>query len=133
MSIIPELKVLITRRLRVAGLLYVLGLGAYLVLSESNVNIKLLTIVMQVAFLLAISFLFWVAPRSTAARICITVAFIIAWSSMATYIDSRFIAALRPLHPTHFAVSLSGYLLEATLFLGLTWIFERFGTTLRIG
>lgn len=113
------------RRIAIATVLSVVTLVAYMMLSDGPPRVHIVTIPVQMVFLFLISFVFWVLDMGRWKRFLLLLGVIVVTSAVATYLDSKVIRAIFPLHPIHFAVGLVGFLCEATLFLFLTWLIDR--------
>lgn len=89
----------------------------------------MITVLEHAFFLISISWVSWSAEISHRKRLLALLSFIVLFTVLAVYLDSFFISVMNPLHPVYFAAGILGSLLEAALFLGATWLINRFLTS----
>lgn len=116
---------MISQRSIIAMILILLGIAIYLFTSESPIRIQLLTILEQFFFLFTVSCVAWTSAIKRSSRLLALLMVVTIGSAVATYLDSFVIKALTPLHPLQFARGFIGFLVEAVLFLGVTWFIDR--------
>lgn len=88
-------------------------------------RVHIVTVPVQLVYLLSISYLAWAAPLRLRARFVASFGTVLVMSAVSTYLDSFVIMALRPLHPMYFLMGFVGFLIEGLLFLSVTWLVDR--------
>lgn len=115
----------------ILSVLFVLvGTLAYLAVSGGPLRVRIITVPVQVTYLLLVSWVAWSLKVKRATRGAVLAAVAIIGSLTALYLDSLVILKLRPLTAAAVASGVLGYAIEAALFLigtfSVDWIIARF-------
>lgn len=109
------------RRLLIALLLYLLGVGIHLAHSNAPWRVHAVAIPLQFILLMSMSLLTWWPGLALSSRVLSFMLLILVGSLTWTFLLSKVIMAIYPLEPAFFVRASLALTVELLLFIGVTW------------
>lgn len=113
------------RKLLIASILCILGVLALAAISSSpRFPFYGAGLLLEAAFLLFVTWLFWLAPTKVVKRIALLVLSFVVMATISTYLDSLVFGKV-DFHPVFILQALLGHLVITTLFLVAVFVVDR--------
>jgi protein TonB len=112
------------QRLVIGAILFAIGTAVYLTFSGAPLRVHLVTLPMELALTIVVSYFFSATAMARSARLFGTFAGLTLVSIVETWLSSKVIAALAPLDMWYFVMGLGTTFLKGMLLLAVMWLID---------